>query len=375
MKKLLVVSMCLVGAVAVATAQDVQTVETKTTQTTETVETVAPLTPECGHIEVSHFSFGIKTGVNYFTMSPPAPRLYDKFNLMVGGNIDYTINPMYGFGLEYLYNDYTRPYTYMDVRGLLKGNTHDIVAYSSVNLCNTISPYRTGFWKNLNVYGDVGGGVAFFSYNRDFGQYTSSSAPVVLVKLGLNAEFTLSDYFNLCFEGQYRQYDTRVMGSAFSNRNNEALIATMGLRYKIGYAKLKHARNISLCVYSPRPAPIIVNNTTVVKYAGSFECLRKRKQHVETENATDEGRLHQLQRLECHGHSKRERQEHQCTECLGHTKCKRTKRLGHSECESEATGGQYGRKKPNNTEFCTSTEIDYHGSRHQATRKPKRRQS
>jgi len=201
---------------------------------------------------------------------------------MVGGNIDYTINPMYGFGLEYLYNDYTRPYTYMDVRGLLKGNTHDIVAYSSVNLCNTISPYRTGFWKNLNVYGDVGGGVAFFSYNRDFGQYTSSSAPVVLVKLGLNAEFTLSDYFNLCFEGQYRQYDTRVMGSAFSNRNNEALIATMGLRYKIGYAKLKHARNISLCVYSPRPAPIIVNNTTVVK--GDTQITLDRLNASENEN-------------------------------------------------------------------------------------------
>jgi outer membrane protein OmpA-like peptidoglycan-associated protein len=282
MKHLLVVSMCLAGAISGASAQEVQTVETKTTQVTETVETVAPQTIECGHIDVSHFSFGVKTGVNYFTMSPPAPRLYDKFNLMVGGNIDYTINPMYGFGIEYLYNDYTRPYTYENVEGLLKGGTHDIVAYSSVNLCNTISPYRTGFWKNLNVYGDVGAGVAFFKYDRDYGLYTSTSTPVVVVKLGLNAEFTLSDYFNLCFEGQYRQYDTREMGGAFSNRNNEALIATMGLKYKIGYAKLKHARNISICDYSPRPAAVIVNNTTVVK--GDTQVTLDRLSASENEN-------------------------------------------------------------------------------------------
>jgi OOP family OmpA-OmpF porin len=292
MKQLLVVSLCLAGTIAGLSAQEVQTVETKTTQTTETVETVTPLTNECSHIDVSHFSFGVKTGVNYFTMSPPAPRLYDKFNLMVGGNIDYTINPMYGFGVEYLFNDYTRPYTYLNVIGLLKGSTNDLIAYGSVNLCNTISPYRTGFWRNLNIYGDVGAGFSLYKYDRDYGLYTSTSDPIVVVKLGLNAEFTLSDYFNLCFETQYRQYDTRQLGGALSNRNNEALVATMGLRYKIGYAKLKHARNISLCDYSPRPAPVIVNNTTIVK--GDTQVTLDRLTSAERENSMLRQRMQRM---------------------------------------------------------------------------------
>ncbi len=296
MKHLLLVSMCLAGAVTSVTAQEVQTVETKTTQTTETVETVTPVTNECGHIDVTHFSFGIKTGVNYFTMSPPAPTLYDKFNLSVGGNIDYTINPMYGFGLEYMYSDYTRPYTYMDREGLLKGETHDVVLYSSVNLSNVLSPFRTGFWRNLNVYGDVGGGVAFYRFDKDFGLNVSTNEtapPAAIAKLGLNAEFTLNDYFNFNFEGQYRQYQARNMGSANSNRNNEGLMFTMGVRYKFANAKLKHARNISLCEYSPKPVPVIINNTTIVK--GDTQETLDRLSTSEKNNADLQQKMQRMQ--------------------------------------------------------------------------------
>jgi len=296
MKHLLVVSMCLAGAVNGVLAQEVQTVETKTTQTTETVETVAPATNECGHIDVTHFSFGIKTGVNYFTMSPPAPSLYDKFNLSIGGNIDYTINPMYGFGLEYMFSDYTRPYTYTTYEGHLKGNTHDAILYSSVNLSNVLQPFRTGFWRNLNVFGDVGGGVAFYKFDRDFGADVSTSTtapPAALVKLGLNAEFTLSDYFNFCFEGQYRQYQARNMGSSTANRNNEALMFTMGVRYKFAKNTIKHARNISLCEYSPKPVPVIVNNTTVIK--GDTQETLDRLRAKEKENADLQQKMLRMQ--------------------------------------------------------------------------------
>lgn len=265
MKHLFITSMCLACSLPGAFAQEVQTVETKTTQTTETVETVTPATNECGHIEVTHFSFGLKGGVNYFTMSPPAPTLYDKFNLGGGAVLEYTINPMIGFGLDYLFSDYTRPYTYMTGGGTIKGTTHDILVFGSTNLSNSLLPFRTGFWRNLNVYGDVGMGVALYDVNMNFGAYVSKDKPAIVTKLGLNAEFTLSKSFNLSFEGQYRQYDTRTMGGATSNRNNEAMMFTMGFRYKFSQNNLKHARNISLCEYAPRPAPVIVNNTTIVK--------------------------------------------------------------------------------------------------------------
>jgi len=293
MKQLLLLSLCVAGAVTGVTAQDTQTVETKTTQTTETVETVAPVPDVCGHIDVSHLSFGIKAGVNYFSMSPPAPTLYDKFNLGVGGMIDYTINPMYGFGLEYMFSDFSRPYTYMDGKGRIKGTTNDIIAYGSVNLSNVLAPFRTGFSRNLNVYGDVGGGVAIYSTDMNFGHIIANNKPIAVAKLGLNAEFTLSDAFNLCFEGQYHLYDANRMGGGTSNRNNNALMATIGLRYKFANSVLKHARNISLCEYSPRPAPVIVNNTTVVK--GDTQATLDRLSASEREKAELQRKVQRMQ--------------------------------------------------------------------------------
>src|ERR1035437_9049311 len=294
MKQILLLSLCLAGAVTGVAAQDTQTVETKTTQTTETVQTVAPVPDVCGHIDVSHLSFGIKTGVNYFSMSPPAPTLYDKFNLGVGGMIDYTINPMYGFGLEYMFNDLTRPYTYKTTKGLIKGTTNDIIAYGSVNLSNVLAPFRTGFGRNFNLYGDIGGGVAIYSSEMDYGRIIlANNKPIVVTKFGLNAEFTLSDAFNLCFEGQYHLYDANRMGGGTSNRNNNALMATIGLRYKFANSVLKHARNISLCEYSPRPAPVIVNNTTIVK--GDTQATLDRLSASEREKAELQ---HKVQRMQ-----------------------------------------------------------------------------
>jgi outer membrane protein OmpA-like peptidoglycan-associated protein len=294
MKHLFLFSLCLAGGVTCVTAQDIQTVETtKTTQTTETVETVTPIPGVCGHIDVSHLSFGIKTGVNYFSMSPPAATLYDKFNLGVGGNIDYTINPIYGFGLEYMFSDFTRSYTYMTGRGHITGTTNDIIAYGSVNLSNAMSPYRTGFWKNFNVYGDLGGGVAIYTTDMDFGNIIANNKPIAVAKLGLNAEFTISDAFNICFEGQYHQYDAVDMGGGKSNRNNNALMATIGLRYKFANSVLKHARNISLCEYSPRPVPVIVNNTTVVK--GDTQATLDRLSASESEKAELQQKVTRMQ--------------------------------------------------------------------------------
>jgi len=283
MKKILVASLCLAGALSSVKAQEIQTVETKTVQTTETVETVSPVSNECGHIDVTHVSFALKAGVNYFTMSPPAPTYYDKFNLGAGAVLEYTINPLYGFGLEYMFSDYTRPYVYMTGGGHIKGTTHDILVFGSTNLSNAIRPFRTGFWKNLNIYGDLGAGVALYDVDMDFGAFISKDKPAVVVKLGLTAEFTLSNAFNLLFEGQFRQYDTRTMGGAISNSKNEALMFNMGLRYKFGGSPLSHARNISVCDYSPRPVPVIVNNTTIVK--GDTQATLDRLSSKERENA------------------------------------------------------------------------------------------
>ena len=274
MKKILFCIFGMVGMIATASSQEKVTV----------ITTVQPQT-SCEHIAVSHWSLGLKTGANYFTMAPPAYNQYDKLNLMVGGTIDCTINPLIGVGLEYVYSDYTRPYSYLQGGGLLKGGTHDVILYGSVNLSNALSPFRTGFWKNLNIYGDAGAGLAYYHFDLDWGHYTSNStnAPATMVgKLGINAEFTLNKSINLGFEGQYRLYDTNKMGGVVSNNNNDAFIASIGLRYKFTSGKTKHARNINLCEYSPKPVPVIINE--IVK--GDTEETLNRLKAAEQENAT-----------------------------------------------------------------------------------------
>ena len=192
-----------------------------------------------------------------------------------------------------MFSDYTREYVYLTGGGHIKGSTQDIVGYGSLNLSNALSPFRGGFWNKFNVYGDVGGGVAFYSTDMNYGTIVATNKPIALFKLGLNAEIALSEAFNLCLEGQYRQYDAVEMGGAPSHRNNNALMVNIGFRYKFVNSMLKHARNISLCEYSPRPAPVIVNNTTVVK--GDTQVTLDRLSAAEKDNADLQQKMRRMQ--------------------------------------------------------------------------------
>jgi len=277
MKKLLFCVLWMVGTVAFTSAQKIETVET--------TDTVFQPMAMCDHIPLSHLSFAIKPGVTYPMMSPVSTTVYDNISMTIGGTVDYTVNPIVGIGVEYNYNDYSHPYTYMGTAGDLVCGTHDAMLYGSVNFSNAFSPYRTGFWKNLNIYGDFGRGIAFYHFSLENGDIVSNSTtspPVWLGKLGLNAEFTLTKSFNLSFEGQYRIYDTRKMASSTNSRSCDAMIFIVGLRYKFASGTLKHARNISLCEYSPRPVPVIINKTFV---KGDTDETLNRLKAIEKENA------------------------------------------------------------------------------------------
>jgi outer membrane protein OmpA-like peptidoglycan-associated protein len=235
----------------------------------------------CVPILVTNMSIGFKTGVNYFNTPPAVISRKDKLNLTFGAMLDYTINPVIGLGLEYYYIDYSRPYNYLGVKGNLVGGTHDVILYSSVNLSNAFSPYRAGIWRNLNIYGDVGGGYAFYHFHTVYGaQNTTNNAMVG--KVALNAEFTLNDAVNLCIEGQYRQYDNLNMSGSRANRNIDAVLLSVGLRFKFLSGTTKHARNISLCEYTPKPAPVIIKKTFV---QGDTDATLYRLKTIEQENA------------------------------------------------------------------------------------------
>jgi len=270
MKKIVFWIFCMVASVSIVTAQE----------RLLKVDTVAPQQQLCTPIPLSHWSLGFKTGVSDFLIPPNAINESDRLKLMVGGVLDYTINPLIGIGLEYDYNNYSRPFTFGGNNGQLKGLTHDVILYGSVNLSNTLIPVRSGFWRTLNLYGDVGAGVAFYQYLLSIPKIMNQKA--MMGKLGLNAEITLNESFNLSVTGQRNQYDSRNMSDARATGNCDAWIFTVGLRYKIGSSSSKHARNISLCEYSAEPAPIVIAKTYM---KGDTDELLNRVEVAERENA------------------------------------------------------------------------------------------
>ena|ERR1035437_4737733 len=50
---------------------------------------------------LSHWSVGIKGGINYFRIASSTVTRSEQFHLTLGGTLEYTINPLVGVGLEY----------------------------------------------------------------------------------------------------------------------------------------------------------------------------------------------------------------------------------------------------------------------------------
>lgn len=283
MKKIVFSLVLLLGASCIAFAQD----EIKVLK----VDTLKPAQETCRALPLSHWSIAIKGGLNNFLLSPPAPTYADRFNLSYGGGLEYTFNPFVGLGLEYTYSDYSRPYTYNGTIGSLEGATNDIMLIGSVNLSNVFSPLRGGFWKNWNIYGNVGAGAAMFKGNLDGASASNQTALAGM--LGLNVELNLSRSFSMSLEGKYHQYDALYMSEGSrSNRNGDALMLLLGLRYKMGAGVKKHARNCYVRDYSPEPQPIIVRKTV---QRGDTEAVIVRLKTAENVNTVLRDRLQKLE--------------------------------------------------------------------------------
>jgi len=273
MKNLLVSLILLTGVVGYTSAQKETTtvIVQNGNVAVPSEETHTNASTACEFVPVSHWSLGIKGGTNYFRVNPVALKRSDLFHLIVGANLEYTINPLVGLGLEYEYNPYGHSYQLNSTQtGTLDGLTHDVLMYGSINLANLLLPHRTNFWGKMNIYGDAGVGVGFYQFKLtdanqnviiDSRNYGDGVPETMMAKLGLNLEFNVSKSIALGGEVQYRYYDRANLGGYnMSKGNSEALTATIGLKLKFGAKGNKqHARNISMCEYYPEPAPVIIN--------------------------------------------------------------------------------------------------------------------
>lgn len=305
MKRKLLSIMLVAAAVGSATAQEVTTTTTVSTQEAVTVvsdSSILKASTACDFAPVSHWSIGLKGGGNYFRVAPGSVSRRDQFNWVGGAAIEYSINPLVGLGVEYMYNPYGHTYQLnANQIGTMEGRTHDVLMYASINLMNLLVPNRTNFWSKMNIYGDAGVGVGFYQFklmdaannvivdSRDAGDGVPET---VMGKLGLNLEYNISKSIALGGEVQYRYYDrTNLGGYQMTKGNSDALTATIGLRFKLGAnGQKQHARNISMCEYYPKPAPVIINKIVKDNTVETMDRLKA----IEAENAALNNKINKL---------------------------------------------------------------------------------
>jgi len=305
MKRNLLSIMLIAAAVGSTTAQEVTTATTMSTQEAVTVvsdSSILKVATTCAFTPVSHWSIGLKGGGNYFRVAPGSISRSDQFNWVGGAAIEYSINPLVGLGLEYMYNPYGHTYQLnANQIGTMEGRTHDAVVFASINLMNLLVPNRTNFWSKMNIYGDAGVGVGFYQFKLmnaannvivDSRNAGDGVPETVMGKLGLNLEYNISKSIALGGEVQYRYYDrTNLGGYQMSKGNSEALTATIGLRFKLGAnGQKQHARNISMCEYYPKPAPVIINKIVKDNTVETMDRLKA----IEDENAALNNKINKL---------------------------------------------------------------------------------
>ena len=257
MKKCLFISVMIACNIVFATSQNVE---------------------NCVNPPVSHWSFGLKAGANYFRALPASSVHVQRIHLILGGTVEYSINPLAGIGIELMNNPYSGKFN----TTTLDASILDLLPYFSVNLSNLLSPYRSGFWKKVNIFSETGGGYGLYNYSLN--NKPTKYDFTMLAKTGVNIEYNINKLLALGFEGQYRYYDRANLGGAASlaKGNCEAVTLSIGMRYKFGTKSKQHARNINMCEYDLRPTTtVIVEKTSNDSDQVAIAALTQKVQNLE----------------------------------------------------------------------------------------------
>ena len=236
--------------------------------------------------EISHWSLGLKGGTTWWDFGNYNDEW--KFGWHGGLVLEYSINPVFGLGIDAGYYNHDNLDT-DDNEITFKNQSIDGLVFGSVNLSNLFSPARQKkFWKAMNIYTNFGAGVGVFDYETN--QNTESDFKVApLLSAGLNIEFNLGRMWALGIGGDYRWHLTDNMTGVSLGRNTESVNANLVLRYKFNAANKKHVRNLTVAEFYPQPAPtVVVDNTPSPEVMNRLKAL-------ENENSTNKQKIHDLE--------------------------------------------------------------------------------
>jgi len=249
--------------------------------------------------DIAHWSAGVKAGVDYYRVTPSSTNndyLFFPTSLSPYANnagwtapqiyVEYTFNPLFGLGGDFSYLTYGR--------NTGNGHTLDFTLYGSANLSNLLAPKRDGFWGKVNIYGNLGAGLGLYSYSGVAGVPDGDNLKSPLGLAGLNAEYRLSRVLSLGLEAQYRYYVRENLGGLSNNSmGSDALIGSIGLRYKFGGTTKSHVRDMSVDEFYPAPAPVVIEKTA---QGGKIDAnTENRLKALENDNAMIKDKLQQLE--------------------------------------------------------------------------------
>lgn len=228
--------------------------------------------------ETSHWSVGVKAGLNYYRVEPgPDASVTGRINRVLNAvgwtapvvTIEYSFNPLFGVGVDAGY------YTFN--RSGAAGNTIDLTGFGSINMTNLLLKERTGFWNRVNFYTNMGIGVNRSSYTITSPSRTGTGLSLV-VPTTLLLELRLTDKISLGAEAQYRYYMNEALGGrAVQGMGTDAMLASGSLRYKLGGKSKTHVRNMTIAEYYPAPVPVIIEKIVEKAVISEAELNRFKK--------------------------------------------------------------------------------------------------
>jgi len=239
--------------------------------------------------ESSHWSILLHAGFSSFDGDFTSEMKHNIAVPTVGLGIEYSFTPVWGIGVEYMYDMYTvtgKP-GFNNADTLLNGHMHKAGAFLTLDLFNLFFPKLETKLIGITPY--IGGGVAWYKRNKVYfddayydaekGQWINrthkrgntidyvnrdgdygtpdrdtSYNSVGYLQAGVNIEFNINRSFAIGVRANY-SYFTRdyVDGRGYgknpvsnASKNNDGIFdITLNMRYKIQPVKYTHVRNLT----------------------------------------------------------------------------------------------------------------------------------
>ncbi|MCL2328351.1 MAG: outer membrane beta-barrel protein [Bacteroidetes bacterium] len=235
--------------------------------------------------DVNHISFGLKWGYNYILLSDRS-QLAAEPNPSFGAFFEYTVNPLWSAGIEYLYMNNCQTVRRV---GHLEAAVQGITYYNTINVTNLVAKYRSNCWQKFNVYGSLGGGVGLYSYyyKRASGNSDKVTGAQPMVTGGLAMEYNITKCIALGVESQYRY----IPDTDFVPRGGNANLCGFNLTGRIKLGGDKNVRNMSWNEYKPC-------TTSAAPSADNSAALNQQKQQINQLENTVSNQQEDIQTLQ-----------------------------------------------------------------------------